>query len=221
MAARRSSSIPIVLFVPSLAIATLVLCANFIADGLRDALDPRTRAAAPETVFPAALSVSYHRRRRGGGQRSSAKRSDRSTRNGAVSSRVKGVATSAGTRPCAASAARSLGSSVQALRHAVREPGKRPALPRVRPVPHQPPHLRRLHPRARETAGRGRGGGHVPLCRCPRLDGPGGDRRRGGVPQALGPFLRRGCRRGRRPERHRRQVRRRRARRALHSGLRG
>jgi oligopeptide transport system permease protein len=35
---------PLVLFVPSVAIATLVLCANFIADGLRDALDPRTRA---------------------------------------------------------------------------------------------------------------------------------------------------------------------------------
>jgi oligopeptide transport system permease protein len=35
---------PLVLFVPSMAIATLVLCANFIADGLRDALDPRTRA---------------------------------------------------------------------------------------------------------------------------------------------------------------------------------
>jgi oligopeptide transport system permease protein len=35
---------PMVLFVPSIAIATLVLCANFIADGLRDALDPRTRA---------------------------------------------------------------------------------------------------------------------------------------------------------------------------------
>jgi oligopeptide transport system permease protein len=31
------------LIVPSVAIATLVLCANFIADGLRDALDPRTR----------------------------------------------------------------------------------------------------------------------------------------------------------------------------------
>ena len=27
----------------AIAIATLVLCANFIADGLRDALDPRTR----------------------------------------------------------------------------------------------------------------------------------------------------------------------------------
>jgi oligopeptide transport system permease protein len=37
---------PLVLAVPSLAIATLVLCANFIADGLRDALDPRTRASA-------------------------------------------------------------------------------------------------------------------------------------------------------------------------------
>jgi oligopeptide transport system permease protein len=35
---------PAVIVVPSLAIATLVLCANFIADGLRDALDPRTRA---------------------------------------------------------------------------------------------------------------------------------------------------------------------------------
>ncbi len=35
---------PMVLFVPSIAIATLVLCANFVADGLRDALDPRTRA---------------------------------------------------------------------------------------------------------------------------------------------------------------------------------
>ena len=34
---------PMVLVVPSIAIATLVLCANFIADGLRDALDPRTR----------------------------------------------------------------------------------------------------------------------------------------------------------------------------------
>ena len=34
---------PLVLFVPCVAIATLVLCANFIADGLRDALDPRTR----------------------------------------------------------------------------------------------------------------------------------------------------------------------------------
>jgi oligopeptide transport system permease protein len=37
---------PLVIVVPSLAIATLVLCANFIADGLRDALDPRTRASA-------------------------------------------------------------------------------------------------------------------------------------------------------------------------------
>ena len=35
---------PLVLFIPSIAIATLVVCANFIADGLRDALDPRTRA---------------------------------------------------------------------------------------------------------------------------------------------------------------------------------
>jgi oligopeptide transport system permease protein len=35
---------PLVLFIPSVAIATLVLCANFIADGLRDALDPRTRS---------------------------------------------------------------------------------------------------------------------------------------------------------------------------------
>jgi oligopeptide transport system permease protein len=34
---------PEVLFIPCLAIALLVLCANFIADGLRDALDPRTR----------------------------------------------------------------------------------------------------------------------------------------------------------------------------------
>jgi oligopeptide transport system permease protein len=37
---------PLVIVVPSIAIATLVLCANFIADGLRDALDPRTRAEA-------------------------------------------------------------------------------------------------------------------------------------------------------------------------------
>jgi ABC-type dipeptide/oligopeptide/nickel transport system permease subunit len=29
--------------IPGVAIATLVMCANFIADGLRDALDPRTR----------------------------------------------------------------------------------------------------------------------------------------------------------------------------------
>jgi oligopeptide transport system permease protein len=34
---------PITIVVPSLFIAAIVLCANFIADGLRDALDPRTR----------------------------------------------------------------------------------------------------------------------------------------------------------------------------------
>ena len=34
---------PHIIAVPSMAIATLILCANFIADGLRDALDPRTR----------------------------------------------------------------------------------------------------------------------------------------------------------------------------------
>jgi oligopeptide transport system permease protein len=34
---------PIEIVIPSVAIATLVLCANFIADGLRDALDPKTR----------------------------------------------------------------------------------------------------------------------------------------------------------------------------------
>jgi oligopeptide transport system permease protein len=34
---------PMEIVVPSVAIATLVLCANFIADGMRDALDPRTR----------------------------------------------------------------------------------------------------------------------------------------------------------------------------------
>jgi oligopeptide transport system permease protein len=34
---------PHIIAVPSIAIASLVLCANFIADGLRDALDPRTR----------------------------------------------------------------------------------------------------------------------------------------------------------------------------------
>jgi oligopeptide transport system permease protein len=34
---------PHVIIIPSVAIATLVLCANFVADGLRDALDPRTR----------------------------------------------------------------------------------------------------------------------------------------------------------------------------------
>ena len=34
---------PHIIAVPSILIATLVLCANFIADGLRDALDPRTR----------------------------------------------------------------------------------------------------------------------------------------------------------------------------------
>lgn len=36
-------TIPHVIIVPSVAIAVLILCANFIADGLRDALDPRTR----------------------------------------------------------------------------------------------------------------------------------------------------------------------------------
>lgn len=34
---------PHIIAIPSIAIATLVLCANFVADGLRDALDPRTR----------------------------------------------------------------------------------------------------------------------------------------------------------------------------------
>jgi oligopeptide transport system permease protein len=34
---------PHIIIIPSLAIATLVLCANFVADGLRDALDPRTK----------------------------------------------------------------------------------------------------------------------------------------------------------------------------------
>ena len=34
---------PTAIIVPSLAIASLVICANFIADGLRDALDPRTK----------------------------------------------------------------------------------------------------------------------------------------------------------------------------------
>jgi len=34
---------PSEIIIPSVAIASLVLCANFIADGLRDALDPRTR----------------------------------------------------------------------------------------------------------------------------------------------------------------------------------
>jgi oligopeptide transport system permease protein len=34
---------PLMIIIPSVAIATLILCANFIADGLRDALDPRTR----------------------------------------------------------------------------------------------------------------------------------------------------------------------------------
>jgi oligopeptide transport system permease protein len=34
---------PIEIVIPSVAIATLILCANFIADGMRDALDPKTR----------------------------------------------------------------------------------------------------------------------------------------------------------------------------------
>jgi oligopeptide transport system permease protein len=34
---------PHVIVIPSVAIALIVLCANFIADGMRDALDPRTR----------------------------------------------------------------------------------------------------------------------------------------------------------------------------------
>jgi oligopeptide transport system permease protein len=34
---------PHLIIIPSVAIAALVLCANFVADGLRDALDPRTR----------------------------------------------------------------------------------------------------------------------------------------------------------------------------------
>ena len=34
---------PLTIVIPSVFIAALVLCANFVADGLRDALDPRTR----------------------------------------------------------------------------------------------------------------------------------------------------------------------------------
>ncbi len=34
---------PYIIIIPSVLIATIVLCANFIADGMRDALDPRTR----------------------------------------------------------------------------------------------------------------------------------------------------------------------------------
>ena len=34
---------PHIIVIPSIAIAVLVLCANFVADGIRDALDPRTR----------------------------------------------------------------------------------------------------------------------------------------------------------------------------------
>jgi oligopeptide transport system permease protein len=34
---------PWIIIIPSVFIAALVLCANFIADGARDALDPRTR----------------------------------------------------------------------------------------------------------------------------------------------------------------------------------
>ena len=34
---------PAIILIPSLAIAALVLCSNFVADGLRDALDPRAR----------------------------------------------------------------------------------------------------------------------------------------------------------------------------------
>jgi oligopeptide transport system permease protein len=34
---------PYIIIIPSLAIAWLILSAFFIADGLRDALDPRTR----------------------------------------------------------------------------------------------------------------------------------------------------------------------------------
>jgi oligopeptide transport system permease protein len=40
---RAYRTYPHIIAVPSIAIAALVLCANFIADGLRDALDPRTR----------------------------------------------------------------------------------------------------------------------------------------------------------------------------------
>jgi oligopeptide transport system permease protein len=34
---------PRLIVIPSIAIATLILCANFVADGLRDALDPKSR----------------------------------------------------------------------------------------------------------------------------------------------------------------------------------
>jgi oligopeptide transport system permease protein len=36
---------PHIIAIPSIAVAVLVLCANFVADGVRDALDPRTREA--------------------------------------------------------------------------------------------------------------------------------------------------------------------------------
>jgi oligopeptide transport system permease protein len=40
---RSYRTFPLLIVIPSVAIATMILCANFIADGLRDALDPRTR----------------------------------------------------------------------------------------------------------------------------------------------------------------------------------
>jgi ABC-type dipeptide/oligopeptide/nickel transport system permease subunit len=40
---RSYRTFPLLIAIPSIAIASLILAANFIADGLRDALDPRTR----------------------------------------------------------------------------------------------------------------------------------------------------------------------------------
>ena len=79
---------PIEIIVPSVAIATLVLCANFIADGLRDALDPtdagdlawrcwkstisaRTSSRAKAWCAPSTASASPSRRVRRSGSSAS------------------------------------------------------------------------------------------------------------------------------------------------------
>ncbi len=82
---------PHIIAVPSIMIATLVLCANFIADGLRDALDPRTRETGSRwRCSRSATCGRTSSRATGSSRRSTASRSrsTRARRSGSSASRA-------------------------------------------------------------------------------------------------------------------------------------
>jgi hypothetical protein len=67
-----------------------------------------------------------------------------------------------------------VGAALQALPHAIRRAGKRSPLRRLWPLPAQPTHLQRMHPRASEAARRRRGRTVVVVRGCSWLDGSRG-----------------------------------------------